>query len=253
MAEPVEIAKVIVTDRMRELDEAAVSSLMESIGKMGLMTPISVRPSGGEYELVAGAHRLEAMKRLGERHINSVVLYGWAEKQARKWHISENLHRADLTALQRAEWIAEWIRITDEEERVSLQVATKPQGGRPEAGVRRAARELNVESTAAHRAIKIDGLSREAKKVAAQVGLEKNQRALVAASRADTPEDQVNVLRTWHEQERPKVLRLPPAVTKDDPPDMYVVARMLASKYSILELTQLIDHLGDIIKEREVA
>ena len=31
---------------------------------------------------------------------------------ARLWEISENLHRADLSALERAEQIAEWVALT---------------------------------------------------------------------------------------------------------------------------------------------
>ena len=55
--------------------------------------------------------------------------------------IAENLHRAELTVQERAEHVAEWVRLT---EKVSPQVGAKPQGGRPEGGIRRAARELPV-------------------------------------------------------------------------------------------------------------
>jgi ParB family chromosome partitioning protein len=71
--------------------------------------------------------------------------------EARKAEIAENLHRAELTVQERADHIAEWVRLTE----VSAQVAPKPQGGRPESGVRAAARELGVERTEAHRAVKI--------------------------------------------------------------------------------------------------
>jgi hypothetical protein len=51
-------------------------------------------------------------------------------------------------AEMRDEQIAEWIKIT---ERVSTQSASKPQGGRPEGGVRAASRELGVERMDASR------------------------------------------------------------------------------------------------------
>jgi hypothetical protein len=61
--------------------------------------------------------------------------------ESRLWEIAENLHRAELTKLERDSNIAEWIKIT---ERVSAQVAAKPQGGRPEGGVRAASRGAPV-------------------------------------------------------------------------------------------------------------
>ena len=60
----------------------------------------------------------------------------------RLWEISENLHRAELTALERDKLVAEWVELTGE---VSEQNVPKPQGGRPESGVRLAARQLPVE------------------------------------------------------------------------------------------------------------
>lgn len=74
----------------------------------------------------------------------------WNERVARRWEIAENLHRAELTKLERTEQIAEWINLTEKAakeaaEKVSSQVATKPKGGRPSVGVRAAARELGVD------------------------------------------------------------------------------------------------------------
>ncbi len=52
--------------------------------------------------------------------------------------------RAELTALERDEHVAEWIRLA---ETVSRQLDAKPQVGRPEAGVRKAARDLGLSET----------------------------------------------------------------------------------------------------------
>ncbi|MFZ3181356.1 MAG: hypothetical protein WA156_14370 [Methylocystis silviterrae] len=78
--------------------------------------------------------------------------------------------RAELTALERDEHVAEWIRLA---ERVSAQVAPKLSArgrsgeGRPESGVRAAARDLGVDRDDARRATKVASLSDEAKRVAA--------------------------------------------------------------------------------------
>lgn len=195
---------VIVSQRLRSLNEEAVQALMTSIADIGLQTPITIRivPEmnvGGKIEtdapvLVAGAHRLEAVKRLGWDFVDAYVFDG-DERNARMWEIAENLHRADLTALERAEQVAEWVRLAEERGReVSSQVATKPTGGRPQVGVRAAARELNVGKDEAHRAVKIAALAPEAKEAAVAAGLDKNQSALLDAAKAETADAQVRVI-----------------------------------------------------------
>lgn len=84
------------------------------------------------------------------------------------WEISENLHRAELTVLERDEQIAEWVRLSD---RVSRQVDAKPQGGRPEGGTRAASREIGISEPDARRAVRVDSLTEEAKEAAQKVGL----------------------------------------------------------------------------------
>jgi ParB family chromosome partitioning protein len=58
---------------LRDLDEAAVEELAESIKANGLLQPIMVKPTGNGYELVFGLHRLEACRRLGWRKIPAFV------------------------------------------------------------------------------------------------------------------------------------------------------------------------------------
>ena len=185
--------------RHRELREEQVSSLMQSITKIGLKTPITVRQPIGEDDvyLVAGRHRLEAYRRLGKEEIEAFVLESDDEDTARLWEIAENLHRADLTALQRYEHVAEWIRLTEKTaapDKLS-QVATVSKGGRGnEIGIRAAARELGIDKDAAHRAVKVDGLTDEAKEVAKEAGLDNNRSALLEAAKSE-PEQQADKLR----------------------------------------------------------
>ena len=56
------------------------------------------------------------------------------ETQAELWEIAENLHRADLTQLERDEQLARWIHLAGKQGVLS-QLETKPEGGRPEGGV----------------------------------------------------------------------------------------------------------------------
>lgn len=115
--------------RARGLDAAAVTRLAESMAQIGLQTPITVRDDGEWPVLVAGLHRLKAAERLGWERIDAIYLEG-DERDARLWEISENLHRADLSAVERAEHIDEWRRLT---------VAKGAQGPHPPGGEQQAA------------------------------------------------------------------------------------------------------------------
>ena len=126
------------------------------------------------YDLVAGLHRYMACLELGHEMIPVRVELGTGPEtdsvqraaDMRLWEISENLDRAELSALDRAEQIAEWVRLTEgrrAEERVSSKIETKAKTGRPEGGIRAAARELGVAKDEAHRAVKRASIAPEVK------------------------------------------------------------------------------------------
>jgi hypothetical protein len=95
------------------------------------------------------------------------------------WEISENLHRAELSALDRDKLVAEWARLVGKE--VSIQPELKPKGGRPRAGEAEAARQLGLSQPDVHRAIKVASLTPEAQETARKVGLDDNRTALLEA------------------------------------------------------------------------
>lgn len=72
--------------------------------------------------------------------------------------IAENLHRAELSKLERSENVGDWARLTLTD-KASGQLAQKPQGGRAEGGISAAAREIGVERTEVGRADKIASIS----------------------------------------------------------------------------------------------
>jgi ParB family chromosome partitioning protein len=95
-------------------------------------------------------------------------LKGKDETEARRWEIAENLHRAELSVLERSEHVAEWIALTDS----VAQVAPRTKAGKfAEGGVRAAARELHVDRDAASRAVKVASIAPEAKQAAIDAGL----------------------------------------------------------------------------------
>ncbi len=191
------IGKIRRRPDARERVDKALAELEQSIAANGLLQPIVVRRLGaGEFEIVAGAHRAQACDLLGWTEIPAMVL-DLDDLHAEMATIAENLHRAELTKLERDDQVARWIELMEKRagrEEVSSQLAKKPQGGRPEGGINAAAREIGVDKHDAYRAIKVASLSPEAKAAARETGLDDNRSALLAAAKQSTPGAQVEAI-----------------------------------------------------------
>ncbi|TAK70352.1 MAG: ParB/RepB/Spo0J family partition protein [Actinomycetota bacterium] len=83
-------------------DPEAMAELVHSIREIGLLQPIVVRPVGGDrYELVAGERRWRAVQQLGLPVVPAIVR-DTADDVLLRDALLENLHRADLNALEEA-------------------------------------------------------------------------------------------------------------------------------------------------------
>jgi ParB family transcriptional regulator, chromosome partitioning protein len=108
------VDQIMVRDRLRPVSEAGVAALTASISEMGVMKdPVHVRKvkhRGGEFVLMAGAHRLTAARELGWETIK-VTYWTCTDDFARLMEIDDNLAGAELTALDTAVFLAERKRI----------------------------------------------------------------------------------------------------------------------------------------------
>jgi ParB family transcriptional regulator, chromosome partitioning protein len=108
------VDQIMVRDRLRPVSEAGVAALTASISEMGVMKdPVHVRKvkhRGGEFVLMAGAHRLTAARELGWETIK-VTCWTCTDDFARLMEIDDNLAGAELTALDTAVFLAERKRI----------------------------------------------------------------------------------------------------------------------------------------------
>ena len=86
----------------RAFTEADLVELEASIRNNGLLQPITVRPSGNRWELVAGERRLRAATRLGWTEIPAIVRQ-FDDRAMLTLALVENLQRADLNAIEEAE------------------------------------------------------------------------------------------------------------------------------------------------------
>jgi len=96
-AETLRVEDVVVRDGRRAINESVVSQLAESIAQNGLLEPILVT---SEHVLIAGAHRLEAFRRIGWDFIEARVAIGIEAVEAEIAELDENLIRTKLTELE---------------------------------------------------------------------------------------------------------------------------------------------------------
>ena len=86
------LAEIVVGTGRRPVEPAKVAELAESIRQIGLLHPISITK---ENRLVAGAHRLEAVKMLGLTEIETTVVEG-DDLHLELAEVDENLIRSEL-------------------------------------------------------------------------------------------------------------------------------------------------------------
>jgi ParB family chromosome partitioning protein len=102
-----DVEKIIIPTRLRPVDPLHVVVIAASIAECGLLNPVTVRVGiDGTYVLVAGAHRLEAVRKLKQATIEASIVE-CDEDGAKLTEIDENLARRELGALDRAIFLAE--------------------------------------------------------------------------------------------------------------------------------------------------
>ncbi|MCB1395943.1 MAG: ParB N-terminal domain-containing protein [Rhodobacteraceae bacterium] len=115
MAEPrlmktdrLKVGDVRLEQRLRPVSEVGVASLLASIEQTGVMKDaIHVRQKkGGALVLIAGAHRLEAARRLGWEEIEAKVWTDCTDDWAQLMEIDDNIAGAELNPLDTAVFLA---------------------------------------------------------------------------------------------------------------------------------------------------
>lgn len=126
----IQISQIHVPPRLREVEEDHAGAIALSMEAHGLINPITVRyaPAKGKgatpYILVAGAHRLRGAKILGWTEIEAAIIEA-DQSEAQLVEITENLFRNELSALDRAVFVASYRDVWE-------QAHGKIKAGRPE-------------------------------------------------------------------------------------------------------------------------
>lgn len=75
-----------------------LEKLADSIRVGGLINPIAVRPNiDGNYEILSGHNRVEAVKLLGQNEITAIVMEGLSNKEAERIVIESNLNQQSFS------------------------------------------------------------------------------------------------------------------------------------------------------------
>ena len=187
------ITDIAIPEKYRSINEKALEALAHSMHQIGLRTPISVRVVNEGFRLVAGRHRLEAARKLGWKRIDAIVMRGHKfDRQI--WHNAENLDRADLTVLERAEAVAQRAKDVAKKAKKAAQDA-HPGGRQPhDKGVSKAAKAIGVSRDDVRRSKMIAAISSAAKEAAKNAGLD-NETALLKVAKEQTPDAQIRKVR----------------------------------------------------------
>jgi ParB family chromosome partitioning protein len=89
-------------------DEASLMELAVSIGQVGVLQPLTVRKSSGEYELISGERRLRAARLAGLKSVPCITV-DVGDEDSSLYALIENLQRTDLDYIEEAEGIAHLI------------------------------------------------------------------------------------------------------------------------------------------------
>lgn len=201
---PLDPKLIVVPEERQSADDDTVRALMVSMEEVGLIHPIVVqrRQQNQRPYIVSGLHRVQAAIRLRWESIDAIELPPICDDDAtaekgRLTEIAENLHRREISEIERAELVAEWVKIVDERKPAQLgQVSEPPQGGRGKrAGQSEIARNLGMTRQTVERSLKVAALSPEAKEAAKRYDLDTNQKALLEAAKHDEPKAQVQALK----------------------------------------------------------
>lgn len=82
-------------------DIGDIQPLADSVKSEGLLHPLTVRPFGDKYEIVAGRRRYEACKLIGMKVIPCNISEEMDNRQAVLTSLKENMRRGDLTAAEK--------------------------------------------------------------------------------------------------------------------------------------------------------
>ena len=103
---PIKDIKLNPHQPRKTFEAESLDELTASIKEKGVITPVTVRQSDGEWILVAGERRLRASKKAGLKTIPAYVIEVTGEAEMMEVALIENIQRENLNAIEEAEAFA---------------------------------------------------------------------------------------------------------------------------------------------------
>lgn len=109
-------------------DDEKLMDLTNSIRENGLLQPLTVRPKGKKYEIIAGERRFRAMQLLGKTEVPVIIITKTDEESA-KLALIENIQREDLSAIEIAFSYQEIMKLSNiTQSQLALQLGISQSG-----------------------------------------------------------------------------------------------------------------------------
>ncbi len=168
----------------RSVNDGIVRGLADSIDRVGMHNPILVKRLGDHRcRLVSGRHRLAAIKLLGRERIDARII---DDDVAGIAGISENLHRSELSRLERDEAVVEYLKARNGDGGLAAQPHDK--------GFSRLASQIGLDRKQIRQAVRNAGICKAAKDLLKLNGLDNVAKDLARVSAKHEPADQVAVV-----------------------------------------------------------
>lgn len=187
------IDRILVGKNHRSHDAAVINDMAVSIREVGVINPVIVTSAGknnagkSQYSCVSGALRIHGAKEVGYTKISAIVLEG-NEDYIHLCGIAADLFRDDLTVLQQAEFLKDWLAIIHKK---GWQSA-KPGGLQPhDKGLSKAAKALKLSRRMVGRLETIGDLSAEIKAAIKIAKLDDSQKSMLAVAKEETDAEQL--------------------------------------------------------------
>jgi ParB family chromosome partitioning protein len=106
----VPVAKIVPNPYQprKQFDDDELAALTASIKNHGVLQPLVVRKHGDEFQLIAGERRLRAAQAAGLADV-PVHLVEFDEQQVFEAALVENIHRADLNPVEKAQGFKQYL------------------------------------------------------------------------------------------------------------------------------------------------
>jgi ParB family chromosome partitioning protein len=187
------IDRIVIGPTHRSHDAEAINNMAVSIREVGVIAPVLLQYAGknddGErqYACISGALRICGAKEIGYTEITAITMKG-DEDHLQLCGIAADFFRDDLTVLQKAEFLKDWVRIM----RAKGGQSAKPGGHQPhDKQLSKAAKALKLSRRLTGRLETIGDLSADVKKAIKAAELDDSQNLMLAIAKEATAQKQI--------------------------------------------------------------